>query len=167
MKYMSSNFAQIAFKVILTSLLLVKSSSVYSSELTIWHSVNTYHVDRANDEANDENSKVITVFYNDWFIGSFNNSYSKRSEILGYKIWKKHWTFNKQQFETGFSIALATGYGRELWSNIDGIVTLGVSPSIGWSYRLSEDHKLGIDVLYLPTDNGGVFVSGINVTFIL
>jgi hypothetical protein len=153
----------------LTVILLIISTnkSMASQEeasLTLWQGVNTYHVDRANDEANDEKNRISAVFYDRWFVGFFNNSYSKPSEIVGYQIWHNHNQAVNWQWQYGVSVALATGYQDELATNIDGLVTFGISPYLGVKYRFNRHYALGLDTLYVPTDNGGVLVTGINFT---
>lgn len=140
-------------------------TSTYANDLTLWQGVKTYHVDRANDEANNESNQITAIFYNRWLFSSFINSYSRRSELIGYNFW--YWPFEEKNYfyHFGISIAAATGYGRELKSNIDGIVTIGVSPFAGIKYKISKHWLVGTDLLYLPTDNGGVLVSGLNLTF--
>lgn len=140
-------------------------SSVCANDLTLWQGVKTYHVDRANDEANNESNQITAVFYNRWLFSSFINSYSRRSELIGYNFW--YWPYESERYfyHFGISIAAATGYGRELKSNIDGLVTIGVSPFAGIKYKLSKHWFVGTDLLYLPTDNGGVLVSGLNLTY--
>ena len=132
--------------------------------LQLWHGVNTYHVDRANDEANLEQNKITAVFYRRWIFGTFINSYSRRSELLGYNLW--YWGFDepKYHWHYGMSVAAATGYGRELATNIDGRITLGISPFIGIKYHFTDKLAVGVDSMYLPTDNGGVFVTGLNLS---
>ena len=133
--------------------------------LQVWHSVNTYHVDRANDEANFEQNAITSIFYNRWFFGSFINSYSRRSEILGYHYWYYPNKKDNVFYHYGVSLAIATGYGRELATNIDGVITVGISPFAGAKYFIDEDWAIGADILYIPTDNGGVFVSGVNINY--
>jgi len=153
----------ILFFFIFTPYLSANSSS--GDFLQIWRSVNTYHVDRANDEANFEQNAITSVFYGRWFFGSFINSYSRRSEILGYHYWYYPNRTGNTFYHYGVSLAIATGYGRELATNIDGIVTFGISPFAGGKYFVNPKWAIGADVLYIPTDNGGVLVSGLNINY--
>ena len=140
-------------------------SPVKADELVIWQGVKTYHVDRANDEANNESNQITAIFYNRWLFSSFINSYSRRSELIGYNFW--YWPYEQEHYfyHFGISLAAATGYGRELKTNIDGKITLGISPFAGIKYKLNTKWLVGTDLLYLPTDNGGVLVSGLNITY--
>lgn len=149
-----------AFLLIIATNKLMASN--FDDELTFWRGVNTYHVDRQNDNADDEQNRITAVFYNRWFVGFFNNSYSKPSEIVGYQAWHSSKKSNNWRWQYGLSVALATGYKDELASNLDGLLTFGISPYFGLKYQFNSDIALGLDSLYLPTDNGGVFVSGIN-----
>lgn len=138
-----------------------------SSDIAIWSGINTYHVDRTNDNANNEDNKITSIFYNRWFVSSFINSYDKRSYLLGYHVWYNQLsTFDSSvEVNYGVSIAAATGYGRNLATNIDGIVTLGVSPFLGVAYNLNPNWAMGGDVLYIPTENGGVLTSGVKLRY--
>ena len=80
--YKNFNLSQLLAQKALFLLLLFTlgiTNIAQAQQLTLWKGVMTYHVDRANDEANDEQNKVTAVFYGDWFVGFFNNSYSRRS----------------------------------------------------------------------------------------
>lgn len=136
-----------------------------SSQLTMWASVKTYHVDRANDDANFEQNQIKTIFYDRWFLGHFINSYRKESWLFGYQMWHYELDWQPWQLQYGVSLAAATGYGRELATNVDGIVTLGVSPYFGMDYQVNDTWSVGADILYIPTDNGGVFVSGVSLGY--
>ena len=155
------NFISLFFIIICS----FQTISAEGDILQLWVSTNTYHVDRANDEANFEQNQITSIFYDRWFFGSFINSYSRRSEILGYHYW--YYPHQKDQlfYHYGVSLAVATGYGRELATNVDGRVTLGISPFAGVKYFFTDKWALGADVLYIPTDNGGVFVSGVNLNY--
>lgn len=136
-----------------------------AQRLSLWYGIDTYHVDRAMDDADNEQNKINAIFYDRWLFSTFINSYSKRSELIGYNVF---YEFNQQPnyyYHYGLTIAAATGYGRNLWSNIDGVITIGVSPFLGGQVKLSKQWWAGLDMLYLPTDNGGVLVSGLNITF--
>ncbi|NVK23333.1 MAG: hypothetical protein HWE10_00255 [Gammaproteobacteria bacterium] len=145
-------------------LLITFPISASERELTIWQGINTYHVDRANDEANNEENRITALFYGRWFVGRFINSYSKPSELIGYHFWHVTEESDNWWWHYGASVAAATGYGRNLASNIDGLITIGLSPFAGARFNVSKNVKLGLDTLYLPTDNGGVLVSGVTLT---
>ncbi|MDC2890915.1 hypothetical protein [Psychrosphaera algicola] len=143
------------------------TNAAQNQHVALWLGLDTYHVDRTNDNATNENNKITSIFYNRWFISTFINSYNKRSYLLGYQIWYNQMPFFDSNIEIsyGVSIAAATGYGRNLATNIDGIVTLGVSPFVGAEYDVNQDWTIGGDLLYIPTDNGGVLTSGLKLRY--
>lgn len=132
-------------------------------QLTLWQGVHTYHVDRSKDGASNEENKISAIFYQDWFVGFFNNSYEKQSEIVGYRVWYKNWQTTNWQLDTGVYVALATGYDDNLATHIEGILTFGFSPYVGAYYQFAENYSFGVDSMYVPTDNGGVFVTGLGL----
>lgn len=158
-----NQYLSIIFAISMLLTTALASFSVQAEQLSFWRGIYTYHVDRSGD-AIDETNHMTSIGYNRWFVGAFKNSYSKQSEVIGYKAWFHQWDFDNNKFEAAFYVAAATGYDKELWSNIDGLVTIGLSASLGWRYQLSSAYWIGADVLYLPTDNGGVFASGLNLT---
>lgn len=157
------------FTAIVCTLFYFSASCVAANEpksyLQLWRSIDTYHVDRANDEASFEQNQVTSIFYGRWFAGTFVNSYQRRSELVGYHFWYNISENEDWFWHYGASVAAATGYGRELATNIDGLVTLGVSPFAGVKWKFNHNWALGLDVIYIPTDNDGVFVSGLNISF--
>lgn len=161
---LSQRFAKfmIIFICFSCSLPTFSSSKEY---LQLWRGVHTYHVDRANDEADFEQNQITAIFYRRWIFGTFINSYSRRSDLLAYNVFYRGYDHTNLHWHYGMSVAAATGYGRELATNIDGRITIGISPFIGVKYHISNKWAVGIDSMYLPTDNGGVFVSGLNINY--
>lgn len=163
-----ANIRQLFMQLLQVMVLLlcgIFSSLATADRISLWIGLDTYHVDRENDEANNEQNEINALFYNRWIFSSFINSYSRRSELIGYQLW--HWPNETEKFyyHYGVAVAAATGYGRELASNIDGVVTLGVSPYLGGQYKFNARWSSGLDIMYLPTDNGGVFVWGLNLSY--
>ena len=133
--------------------------------IQFWQGVNTVHVRHDPEAGLTEQNRITSIFYNRWYVGSFINSFSKRSEILGYHYWYYPHRQEDWFYHYGVSIAVATGYGRKLASNIDGRLTFGLSPFAGGKFFLNQKWAIGADVLYIPTDDGGVFVTGLNINY--
>lgn len=165
----NNGLSQLLTALILASIFLfpIDVNANNRTNISFWTSVLTHHVDRTNDIASFEENNVNAFFYNKWLFGHFINSYRRESFILGYQFWHYEIDWPKQDLllQYGVTIAAATGYGRELATNIDGRVTLGISPYAGVKYWITNDWGIGADLLYLPTDNGGVVVSGLNLTW--
>lgn len=164
---LSEFFRPIVLIIIITTLNIGSLNAAESKNVALWVGVDTHHIDRANDEANNEKNKITSIFYNRWFVSSFINSYSKRSYLVGYHVWYNQMIFLNTDFDInyGLSIAAATGYGRNLATNIDGLVTLGLSPFIGAKYPIHKHWQLGGDIIYIPTDNGGVLTTGVSLNY--
>ena len=114
----------------------------------------TRHVDRSDDT--NEKTGMIAFLYNDYMISRFINSYHDETFFAGKRLHTKKFDLGKKSNDIGIQGNLYTGlmhgYADKL-PNIGGL-TIGALPTIGLLWD-----KTSVEVGYIPTPKGGVFMS--------
>ena len=113
----------------------------------------TRHVDRSDDT--NEKTGMIAFLYNDYMISRFKNSYSDETLFAGKRFHTKKFglgKFKHLSVQGNLYAGLMHGYSDNL-PNIGGI-SPGVLPTVGLLWK-----KASVELGYIPTPSGGVFMS--------
>jgi len=132
-----------------------KNTSEYSVVIGFW----TRHVDRSDNT--NEKTGMIALLYNDYMISRFVNSYHDETFFAGKRLHTKKFNLGKFQHlgvQGNLYTGLMVGYSDNL-PNIGGI-SPGVMPTIGLLWN-----KSSVELGYVPTPSGGVFMSLIRLPF--
>lgn len=132
-----------------------KDTREYSVLVGFW----TRHVDRSDDT--NEKTGMIAFLYNDYMISRFVNSYHDETLFAGKRFHTKRFNLGKFQHlgvQGNLYTGLMVGYSDNL-PNIGGI-SPGVLPTIGLLWN-----KSSVELGYVPTPSGGVFMSLIRFPF--
>ena len=119
----------------------------------------THHVN-PSDNTNDSTG-MLGLSYSDWGVIGFKNSYHDRSFFGGKRFHTKkigHPRNSNFFIQGNLYAGLLQGYG-DRFPNIEGI-TPAVFPTVGFGYKNTT-----IEVQYIPTPSGGVFISFLTYRF--
>lgn len=143
-------------------LLLTISFAVHSeTENTsgIYYGVYTDHL--FDDDVYNEDNDVLLLQHNDWYLGTFDNSFGKRSVVGAWSFWdyRKDWRSTKLFFQFDSAVGVATGY-----KDTPNWTILGLSPALIGSADIGLSHErfeYGVRTLYIPANvvNVGFFFS--------
>lgn len=156
-------------RLVLTLSVLVFSGVVVqadtSHQITMVLGVETYHLASKPEHNND--NQIIGLLYDRWFITRFKNSHTVESWGLGYAL--GDWQFKplpdrSVTFETRFWAGVATGYGDRMYLHW-GPLTLAFLPEVVAEVALSDRWTAGVSGLYIWTEAGGVWVSGLQLGY--
>ena len=126
-----------------------KNTSEYSVVIGFW----TRHVDRSDNT--NEKTGMIALLYNDYMISRFVNSYHDETFFAGKRFHTKKFnlgTFKHLGVQGNLYTGIMHGYSDNL-PNIGGI-SPGALPTIGLMWK-----QTSVEVGYIPTPSGGVFMS--------
>tara|TARA_B100001250_G_C19350059_1_gene592965 strand:+ start:89 stop:568 length:480 start_codon:yes stop_codon:yes gene_type:complete len=131
--------------------------------LTVWAGFKTWHWDNSDNTNND--NQIIGIMWRDKFIAYFKNSGHQRSWIIGTGWDKRIIPLKNLYIDARFGVGIAGGY--EYMSNLGGDLHLvpGFVPSFGIGYNIKNKFLLGLDMIYIPTEHGGVFIYGTSISF--
>ena len=113
----------------------------------------TRHVDRSDDT--NEKTGMVALLYNDYMISRFKNSYSDETLFAGKRFHTKKFglgKFKHLSVQGNLYAGLMHGYSDNL-PNVGGI-SPGVLPTVGLIWK-----KASVELGYIPTPSGGVFMS--------
>lgn len=113
----------------------------------------TRHVNRSDDT--NEKTAMIAFLYNDYMISRFKNSYSDETFFAGKRFHTKKFDlgkFNHLSVQGNLYLGLMHGYADNL-PNIAGISPSAL-PTVGLIWK-----KASVELGYIPTPSGGVFMS--------
>lgn len=150
--------------------LLMVCSSLSSQEnetveITLLTGIGTYHM--SENPAHNNDNHIVGFLYNRWFITHYKNSHLGESWGLGYALGNWQYLPNPDSpfmFRTRMWTGVATGYGDRLLIHW-GPLTLAFLPEFSTELELSEHWSTGFSGLYIPTDAGGVWVNGIQLSY--
>ena len=120
----------------------------------------TRHVNPASDT--NENNRFLAVAIDRWVGARYRNSYDNITHFVGRKWQTEKFNPLKDKDEIYIQGNLYGGFlhgYRDRFPNIHGI-TLGVAPTIAVGYQ-----RGALELMYVPTDTGGVFMSLFSYTF--
>jgi hypothetical protein len=132
-----------------------KDTREYSVLVGFW----TRHVDRSDDT--NEKTGMIAFLYNDYMISRFINSYHDETFFAGKRLHTKKFNLGKFQHlgvQGNLYTGLMLGYSDNL-PNIGGI-SIGALPTIGLLWK-----QTSVELGYVPTPSGGVFMSLLRFPF--
>ena len=132
-----------------------KDTGEFSVMVSFW----TRHVDPSNDT--NEKTGMVAITYNDYIVSRFINSYNNETFFAGKRFHTKEFAlgnFKHLSVQGNLYTGLMHGYSDNL-PNIGGI-SVGALPTVGLVWK-----KTSVEVGYVPTPSGGVFMSLIRFPF--
>ena len=132
-----------------------KNTSEFSVLIGFW----TQHVDRSDNT--NEKTGMIALLYNDYMVSRFVNSYDDETFFAGKRFHTKKFnlgTFKHLGVQGNLYTGIMHGYSDKL-PNIGGI-SPGALPTIGLLWKRNS-----LELGYIPTPSGGVFMSLIRIPF--
>lgn len=163
----SSRIGPGARRLLLGFVLAATVPLAWSDTFGPWIGIKTYHISR--EEPVNEDNKVLGLRYNRWFGARFDNSFNDPSWAIGYAVWQWDRPFlgrylNNWDYTLRLSPGVAYGYGNRFALSINGF-TPGIIPSVGLEWSFSQKWILGTDLLYIWTEQGGVFLQGVHLAW--
>ena len=140
-------------------LLPMPSHATDTGEYSVLTGFWTRHVDRSDDT--NEKTGMIAFSYKDYMVSRFTNSYHDETFFAGKRLHTKKLGLGKFKdlgIQGNLYTGLMYGYSDNL-PNIGGI-SPGVMPTIGLLWN-----KSSVELGYVPTPSGGVFMSLIRFPF--
>lgn len=144
--------------------MVASENKLYDNDpLTMWVGFKTWHWDNSDNTNND--NQIIGIMWREKFIAYFKNSGHQRSWIIGTGWDKRIIPLKNLYIDIRFGVGIAGGY--EYMSNLGGDLHLvpGFVPSFGIGYNIKNKFLLGLDMIYIPTEHGGVFIYGTSISF--
>ena len=155
---------------IFAALLLLISFAVHSETTSgIYYGFFTDHV--LDDDVYNEENHVILLQHNDWYLGTFSNSFAKRSYVVAWSFWDYRKDFghnSRYNFDSGWhtttwfvefnaAVGAATGY-----QDTPNRTVLGLSPALIGAFDVGRSHEqfeYGVRTMYIPKNvlNAGLF----------
>ena len=134
------------------------SHATNTSEFSVLIGFWTRHVDRSDNT--NEKTDMVALLYNDYMISRFKNSYHDETFFAGKRFHTKKYNLGKFQHigvQGNLYAGLMHGYSDKL-PNIGGL-SPGALPTIGLTWK-----QTSLELGYIPTPSGGVFMSMIRVS---
>ena len=131
--------------------------------ITVWNGFKTFHWSNDSDTNND--NKILGIMWRKKFLARFTNSWHQKSWIIGTGWDKRIRPFKNIYLDLRFAVGVSTGY-KDM-SNLGGNLHLvpGFVPSFGFGYNIKNKLLVGLDMIYIPTGHGGVFIYGTSISF--
>ena len=118
------------------------------------------HVDQSDDP--NENLKMVLVSYDNYVVARYVNTWDDTTYFAGKRFTtNKYALYENRDFFLQGSLYLGAlyGYGNNADINLKGIAP-GVFPTIGVGYKTTS-----LEMGYIPTPSGGVFLSLFKYSF--
>ena len=132
-----------------------KNTGEFSMLIGFW----TRHVDRSDDT--NEKTGMIALSYDDYIVSRFINSYNDETFFAGKRLHTKKFDLGKFKqlgVQGNLYTGLMLGYADHL-PHIGGL-SIGALPTVGLGWK-----KQSVELGYVPTPKGGVFMSMIRLQF--
>ncbi len=145
--------------LVITILMPSLSVAEKKNSVALNTSLFTWHLYRGQDF--NEDNEVLGLLYNDWFFTRYHNSHFGTSYGFGYKWkeWQKPLGDNLR-LDTDLWFGTANGYDDVGFQNRIGQWVIVLLPTVELNWQISDSWSAGLNQLYVPTDQGGVFVTG-------
>ena len=140
-------------------LLPLPSYAINTSKFSVLIGFWTRHVDRSDNT--NEKTGMVALLYNDYMISRFKNSYHDETFFAGKRFYTKKFNLGTSQHfgvQGNLYSGIMYGYSDKL-PNIGGI-SPGALPTSGLMWK-----QTSLELGYIPTPSGGVFMSLIRFPF--